>query len=387
MKHNHNELKAGFFIVISFVLAVGIVAMTKGTAGGPSEIRVVDFKLGDDLSGLREGDDVRVGGFKVGIVKRIEPVDFNGADPRIQVTFTFPKLYELRKDTAVSIQSGLTGATNLNISTFGVGPKLADGEHVVGKPDPKTALLASLGRVTPNIEGAMDQINHQTIPKVNQTVDAAKAMIQHAHEKIDPIVARYNTVADNAGKAAGELGDLMGDTKPDIRGTLKNLNVTMSKLPAIADQVSTVITKVDGSLGTAKTALEDIQKVAANTKDITASARSVIVSNHGKFESIIGSLKTTSDNLKGASIEVRRSPWRLLYKPTESEMSNLNLYDTARQFAEGAGNLSDAATSLRDALRDPNADKVQIQKLVENLDQSFNSFHKVEDKLWTSVKQ
>jgi hypothetical protein len=68
-------------------------------------------------------------------------------------------------------------------------------------------------------------------------------------------------------------------------------------------------------------------------------------------------------------------------------MANLNLYDTARQFAEGAGSLSDAATSLRDALADPHTDKAQIEKLVSHLDESFTNFHQAETKLWNSVKQ
>ena len=83
---------------------------------------------------------------------------------------------------------------------------------------------------------------------------------------------------------------------------------------------------------------------------------------------------------------LRRSPWRLLYKPSKGEAANLNLYDTARQFAEGAGSMNDAATALRDALKDPNIDKAAVQKLVERLDESFSGFKKVEDDLWKQVQ-
>jgi hypothetical protein len=84
---------------------------------------------------------------------------------------------------------------------------------------------------------------------------------------------------------------------------------------------------------------------------------------------------------------VRRSPWRLLYKPAPGEMANLNLYDAARQFAEGAGDLNDAAVSLRDVLKDPDAKPEHVQKLMDRLDASFSEFQTVEQKLWTSVKQ
>ena len=62
----------------------------------------------------------------------------------------------------------------------------------------------------------------------------------------------------------------------------------------------------------------------------------VVIGNRGKLEGIISSLKATGDNLKAASEEIRRSPWRLLYKPSDTEMANLNVYDSARAFSDGA---------------------------------------------------
>ena len=95
----------------------------------------------------------------------------------------------------------------------------------------------------------------------------------------------------------------------------------------------------------------------------------------------------TSDNLKATIAEVRLSPWRLLYKPGPGEMANLNLYESARQFSEGANSLDDAAAALRDAMHDPNVDKAQLQKLLEHLDETFKNFHVAEDKLRTAVQQ
>jgi methyl-accepting chemotaxis protein len=171
---------------------------------------------------------------------------------------------------------------------------------------------------------------------------------------------------------------------------MKNLNgatgTLKEKLPGLIDQITGAIKKVDASLTTAQAALLDVQKTAANAKDLTGSLRTVVVENHGKLDGIISGIKATSDNLKEASIEIRHSPWRLLYKPTPEEAANLNLYDSAREFADGAGSLSDAATALRDAMHDPNADRAQIQKLVEGLNASFAHFQQVENKLWTTAR-
>ena len=123
----------------------------------------------------------------------------------------------------------------------------------------------------------------------------------------------------------------------------------------------------------------------ANAKDLSAGARSVIVGNRSRLDAIVASIKTTGDNLKAASSEIRRSPWRLLYKPGKGEMANLNLYDSARQFAEGANDMNDAATALRDALASKDVDGKQLQALVDKLDKSFSGFQKVEAQLWERV--
>src|SRR5205814_1579232 len=149
-----------------------------------------------------------------------------------------------------------------------------------------------------------------------------------------------------------------------------------------------IITKVESSIDGVQKALEDVQKTVANTRDISGSAKTLLAGNRGKLDGVIASVKTTADNLKAASAEIRRSPWRLLYQPKQDELSNLNLYDSARQFAEGANDLNDAAQALRDALKTGGADakKEEIDRLVERLKTSADNFHGVGQKLWQRVK-
>src|SRR6185312_12627064 len=109
--------------------------------------------------------------------------------------------------------------------------------------------------------------------------------------------------------------------------------------PSIVENVDGVLKKVNTSVTSANSALEDIKVAVANTREITDAAKGVIVGNRGKIDSMITSLKATGKNLEAATVEIRRSPWRLLYKPAPNEMANLNLYDAARQFAEGATEL------------------------------------------------
>ncbi len=186
-------------------------------------------------------------------------------------------------------------------------------------------------------------VKTNTLPKVNQAAGKAGDTLTSIHD------------------AADEIRGYLSDTKTDFRTTMANLDTmttnAKTKLPGILDHADTFITNVSGALTNARGTLDDLKSTLSNTKDITASARDIISNNRGKIEKIILSLKLTADNLKGTTDELRRSPWRILYHPGAGEMDNLELYDAARQFADGANNVNDSALALRDALANPKVDR------------------------------
>ena len=393
MNKDRNALKAGTFIVVAVILSAAIVVAIKdfGRFTEKSVVRAVRFKLSDDIGGLRVGDDVRVGGFKVGSVLTVDPVNVEAAgdgaqEPGLLVTFSIPKKYVLRDGAKVAVQSGLTGSTVLNVEDLGRGTPVADGASVAGLGDPKSRLFAQLGEL--HID--------ETVNAFKKTADTATETITHVRSKVDPAFDKYAVVADRAGETMTNARDVLGESKMDLRGTFANLNAATTtvkeKLPQTMDNANSVLAKLgstvdkaQGSLDKVQTALDDVKTTMANARDLSAGARSVLVGNRSKLDAIFASVKTTGDNLKAASSEIRRSPWRLLYKPGKGEMANLNLYDSARQFAEGANDMNDAATALRDALASKDVDAKQLQALVTKLDQSFAGFKKVESQLWERV--
>jgi hypothetical protein len=366
MNDERNALRAGLFIFLSIVAAGFIVVSVNGTLRvvDPNEDRKVTFKLTDNVSGLGKGDAVRLGGYKVGSVRDIHVVTDKSPDgePRIEVTFSMPARYKLHSDSWVMVDSSFTGLPNLNIEHLGGGTEVSE---VNGQPSALTSVLNVVRTAAPEIAALIHDVKTVTVPKID-------------------------VAADDAGEAAVQIRDVLGDTKPDIRGTLADLHASMNnvrdKLPGLLDDVHTDLRAVGATVDHAQTALADLTVSLANARDITTSARSLLITNRGRIDKIVSSLKTTSDNLNGASMEIRQSPWRLLYKPTPDEMGNLNLFDSTREFADGASSLDDAATALRDSLQDKNADPANVQKLMRHLDDCFVHFKQVEDKLWTEVK-
>ncbi len=371
-KKDRSPFKAGLFIVITFVLIGAVIVGIKGirTVFTPVRDCRAIFSLSDDIGGLRVGDDVRLGGYKVGVIRKIEVqgVD-DGQKPAILIAFTLPTKFPLHENAHIAVQTGLTGSSCLNIDSLGNGPLLAEDSQLSGSPDSFSALKGSLAEAGPQITGLLSEVRPQ----------------------ITAVLGKAGLAIDRGGEAFAKVRDLFGDTNTDIRGTMANLNAVTgsakTKLPSILDHADSALVKVGDTIDSTKTAIEDLKTSLANAKELTASARGVLVGNRGKLDGIIAALKNTSDNLKGASVEIRRSPWRLLYKPAPGEVDNLTLFDAARQFAEGANNMNDAALALRDAAHDPGVDHDQLQKLVEKLNTAFGSFSVVGQKLWTAVKE
>jgi ABC-type transporter Mla subunit MlaD len=374
-QRERSQFKAGLFILVSILLIFGVVIAIKGVAVvfTPVDERKVRFNLNADIGGLRIGDEVRIGGYKVGIVHAIDLQGLDaGQDPSLLITFSIPRKYPLHANAHIAIQTTVTGTSVLNIDNIGTGEMLAANTELEGHPSALTALEASLSGTGPEIHDIIHEVKTNTLPKV------------------DTAAGKAGDTLASITRAGDEVSSMLGDSKPDFRGTVANLHTittdVKTKLPPILDHADAFITKTTAAVDSARGTLEDIKATVANTKAVTATARDLVSNNRGKFDSMIVSLKATSDNLKGASAEIRRSPWRLLYHPGPGELDNLELYDAARQFSDGAESMNDAALALHDALNNPNVDKAQIQKLLDQLNNSFNGFNTVQDKLWKAVR-
>lgn len=387
-------------ITLIVAIVIGIAGIENFTARW--DIYTVRFKVSDDIGGLAEGDEVRLGGYKVGTIRDIDVTELEaierGEEPAILVEFTMPDRYVVRENAQIAIQETVTGTAWLNISNLGTGQRLEDGASLAGGPSTTTRLLRQLNAIAPEVSGALVDLRTQTFPRVNatldkfgQTADTATQTVAKVRDRIDPAMEKYASVTDRAAEAMGHMRDILGDTKEDIRGTMSNLNVATG---SVREKLPGILEKLDASLASARTAmekslgvLEELGPTMTNARHISDSARSIIAGNRGKIEDMITSLKTAGENLKHATAEIRRSPWRLLYKPRPNEMANLNLYDAAREFADGANDLNDAATSLRDALQTHDLTDEELQKLLTQLNGSFANFTQFEQALWDKVKE
>lgn len=446
MAKQRNAFVAGLFIIVCIVVAFAIVIGIKGldTFVNPKDTRTVTFTLQDDLSGLNVGDDVRVGGFKVGEVRKIEIVPSD--DPRIArrvadatrparaddqvllVSFSIPKKYPFHEGARVGIQSTVTGQSCLNIDSLGQRskPELNTQVALVGRPSAFSSLLNTIDEIKPKVAGIVAQVSDVTVPQINgivaavntRTIPSVNASLQqiekttiptvngaladtrqdigeilfnvktntipgvnstlasfhgtadHATQLVDevrsyvkPVADKVVSVGDSARGMMDQINDVFAESKTDLRGTLANLNAATAgvkqTLPQILDEV----------------------------KMAMATIRGIVQENRPQVSGAVTAVHETADTMKHAMAELRRAPWRLIWRPNPDDEKNLTLFETARQFAEGAADLKAAADQLQLQLNDKNVDKKNVQAMLQKVQRSFENFQGVEKRLWEQVKE
>ena len=145
-------------------------------------------------------------------------------------------------------------------------------------------------------------------------------------------------------------------------------------IPAITEQVLQILAKADSALETAQSTLTNVDGF---TKD-------------ERIERIIGNLNEVSVNLKLTTREVRRAPWKLLYKPRPREFKIQALVDSAGAFAAGAEHLDSTAMRLQRLTvgtdGKPQIDKDRLESMVSELQASFENFQEAEKEFWEQLK-
>lgn len=360
-RKTHNEVAVGITVLVVLVLAVYIVVVLADWSSlftVQQEITVrLPYRVG--LRGLSDGSPVHLGGVKVGQIthteiSKLDPTHPGTDDVYVFFTMKIPQQYPLRRDCILVPQSGVLGGQSLlSIEDLGQeGETIKDGQTV-------DLILA---------DSVMDVIKREFD---SDNPDSILALVKYEvdRDKADSIVASFKKVAAQLEKS----------------------------IPAVTDHFQQTLAKADSALETAQSALEDlkefagderIDKIVGNMTEASVNLKEFISDEH--ITRIVRNMAEVSVNLKLTSQEVRRAPWKLLYKPNEKEFKIQALVDSAGAFAAGAERLDSAALCLQKMIATADnkvlIDEARVKSIVSELEASFEQFQKVEQKFWEELK-
>ena len=176
MTKNRNDLRAGFFLLLSAAAICILALLIRGSSifTEPTDRRIVRFDLSDDIGGLRIGDDVRIGGFKIGEVRSItiESPEKPGDQPYLRVAYTIPHKYPVRQNAVLRIQKALVGSSSLlNFERLGAGDEIALNDPAFrGQRSLTDQFLDDLAELRQPIRQILADVRDKTLPNLAATL-------------------------------------------------------------------------------------------------------------------------------------------------------------------------------------------------------------------------
>ncbi len=438
-----NELKVGITVTIVIILFIGVIVFIGqwDTLFVRQKELHVRFDHRSGIQGLRIKDPVRIGGLNVGRVERIWLQEDTikteiGKEKRlfVHVIAAIPADIKLYPDCKITIGAKFVGegGTLDILDTGSKGTPITEKDIITGlapegfaqltsklsreldETNPKSLLYQIKSQLDPKNAKSIIAKIHKTLgdiniisAKVRSQVDETnkKALLAKLHNIIDNLsitvaslkrelsrnidsttLAKVHLALDKINNSLSSVNDLLAENKPKISSAVTYAERSASSIAKELDRNrrDSLISKLHESISLAQANMKNI-------KQLTQTGKELITINRESIQMVIDNLAETSAHLKATAKELRRHPWRLLYKPEKSELEYANLLETARAFADAANSLEIVNSKLNQLMKlhpegIPSTDPEYL-KIKEEIHETFCKFDQVQKKLWKLLKQ
>ncbi len=361
-ERNRNNVKAGLFVTLSLVLAIATVLSLTDIwqdLSRPTREYTVFFPVREGVKNLKSGGKVRVGGVDMGSVVSVMPDIAHQPVERIVVTFELNTEIELYEGVQVLVTPALIGA-DAWLDIIDVGdpslPLLSKGIDGFSAPGILTMLVGSDNAKKAN---TMFDEALEAVDNVRVATDDVRALTGRIRQEDWPHWAmRISQIVEWGADATDQLDrimeegegfltsahDVIADNRDSIDSIAANLDVTSQDMQAIMTRFrAESMDRIDRMLDSGGNAMAQAEEIL----DDLGKALDYWVP---QFDETLADVRLSAQQIKLTAIELRRGPWKLLYRPSNDELEHELLYDSVRTFAFAAADMKASAKAVERVL-------------------------------------
>jgi phospholipid/cholesterol/gamma-HCH transport system substrate-binding protein len=335
MSARGTNFRVGLFVTVALVIG-GLLAFAIGNQRSVFSSKTDYTAIFDNVSGLRPGSPVRIGGVDVGTVSAVDL----GEDGKIHVTFGVvdDAVDLVRQGSVASIgNKGLLGDKLIDV-TVGDGEPLPPGATLPTETSAEiSTYLAEAGRILGDVQGTVENLRLATEPLGDPEFG----------EDIRDVAHNLATLTKLATTDEGTIGRLMTDRElaDQFQRTLRNTETMTAELSASARNVRLVLDEVRTGDGTAHELIygQEGARLITNLADTT-----------GEASQILAEIRTGDGMLHG-----------LVYEDTGAELMN-NLTDASASLRHVMTEISEGRGTLGALIADPSIYE-DIKRLIGDL--------------------
>lgn len=403
-KKQHSELVAGLFVLCTLAVLLGIVLwMGSASIFHPAREKAYFYiREGQDSGGIGEGTSLLIAGKEIGRVRSVYfdqkngrtyyQADIQEADVKVHADGKAILQSAMVGDSTISVVRGTPGSPLANAPdraieiTGGLFTALSDAASKLNEElDPKNpaSLMTSIKSMMAILQAQMDpKVAGSLLAKIHDGVESLDKALASIQAEMD--ADKDGSILQNVKLASKDIKSFTQKSGPKLQETVDDIHVVSGKVKDYADR------DLGKFMENMRQASDGVLKVSQDLAVVGEQARQVALIHRDDIGGILANMMIVSDNLKATSEEVRRNPWRLLYRPSENELKRENVYDAARAFVTGAESLDHAISRLNGLIKaHPQgvaATDPEILKVRQEVDESFKNFKKAEEALWEQLK-
>jgi len=384
---SRNNVLAGLFVVGGLALGVGVSFMLGESAGMKGLAFTVRFSIEDGAAGLKKGSPVLLGGTQVGRVVKVAFAPGAGpGDPPVGVNVDVEVRGDLTlyENASVSLERPLLGTlSSVAIRSVGNAEALTNPEKTPERPLYSSKPVIEPGEVVPGsaMPALLAQVglSKDQIASIGPTLAAVKESTEKFREMLRTVGPDVSAAVKEANTFIANLNVKFVAWEKDVATTLAEIAKASKQADPIMTEARGLMAKTDRGIDTIMAVVEEnrtpIREAIASIESITektdtklvepvlealleadrsleAFARGVndvrtLLGESGfDVKHTIANFRLASEQLKLATVEIRSSPWRLMYKPSLKERETEDVYGAASAFANAASNVRGAAEAL-----------------------------------------
>ncbi len=417
-----NELTAGLFVLACIAVLIAVIVWVGGVRfGGRFVYLTAPLGVGD--VSIVQDSKVKLSTTVVGKVDRVIPApDWRMFTFRIRLT----EPVDIRSDALIQASAPtLGGVGSLTVLDLGsplsppadrdhpvaliVGPNamVRDLRRELGYGDAEqTAVQGAIADIRVAVQNMVDittalklQLTDAgdrnmlseatgTLKAMNEAMSMLRDEVVKFRTQLDPAnptgaMAKLLSTLDHTNEATGQAAAMMTAIRPDLQEAASGVAKAAERIEHYAES------DLSQLLQSLRAGGDDLLVLMSDFRTMASTARDVVAVNNENINEMVANLTQVSVNLKAASREIRRHPWKLMGEPSVSDVRTQNIQNAVEAFAEGATQLDDAINRLKTlsaAADGPvKIDDPQLEAIRRKIGDSFENFHRVEQALWAEI--
>jgi phospholipid/cholesterol/gamma-HCH transport system substrate-binding protein len=307
MNNVQQTARVGLF----FLLGLALTWVTFETLRGGKVFKDQGYNViagFETLKELKEGDQVRMAGVKIGEVEKTRL-----AGRRAEAVLRIRPDVRIKSDaTATIVMSGLIGTNTISIDLGTDGATdLADGAEIKTKSSADlNAVMAQMGELGKKLEGAIGNLSGALSGDgkggqgIIQKIDT---LVSENRENISKTTSNLQSITEKVNKGEGTLGRLINDTTlhNELVATINEIKNSAAEAKSFVANAQSIIDEVKKGKGAIGTLVFD-QKAGDDLKASIANLRSVS-DKISRGEGTLGKLLSDDGMLRDAQAIMKKA--------------------------------------------------------------------------------